>query len=156
VLHLKSDESEAIVAIDPEVADELKELHKQSPTSFVITSDRPARPNSELAYYRCEPHFSFLNEWLRGQGITANKPIHELRKELGALVATKHGIYAASHLLRHSDISTTARHYADQKHKVMAGLGGLLTAPKQAAETKPLKNPPKRTRRPAADNGAAK
>ncbi len=126
VLHLKSDESEAVVAIDAEVVAELKELHQQSHTSFVVTSHRPPQPNSELAYYRCEPHFNFLNEWLRGRGITANKPIHELRKELGALVASKHGIYAASHLLRHSDISTTARHYADQKHRVTAGLGDLL------------------------------
>jgi integrase len=128
VLHLKSDESEAVVAVDAEVMAELEELKKQSETKFVITSHRPPRPDSELAYYRCAPHFDYLTEWLRGKGITANKPIHELRKELGALMASKHGIYAASHLLRHSDISTTARHYADQKHRVTAGLGNLLLA----------------------------
>jgi len=33
VLHLKSDESEAIVAIDAEVVAELKELHKHPPSS---------------------------------------------------------------------------------------------------------------------------
>ena len=126
VLHLKSDESEAVVAVDVEVMAELEEFDKQKQTKFVITSDRPPRPDSELAYYRCEPHFNYLTAWLRGKGITANKPIHELRKELGALIASKHGIYAASHLLRHSDISTTARHYADQKHRVTAGLGNLL------------------------------
>jgi integrase len=140
VLHLKSDESEAAVAVDAEVMAELKELHKLSQTPFVITSHRPPRPDSELAYYRCEPHFDSLTAWLRGRGITANKPIHELRKELGALMASKHGIYAASHLLRHSDISTTARHYADQKHRVTAGLGNLLVdAPSGDRSERPKK-----------------
>ena len=37
-----------------------------------------------------------------------NKPLHEMRKEIGALVATQHGIYDASRFLRHSDITTTA------------------------------------------------
>ena len=42
-----------------------------------------------------------------------------------------HGIYAASRSLRHSDISTTARHYADQKTRISVGLGKFLyTAPK--------------------------
>jgi integrase len=126
VLHLKSDESEGVVAVDHEVIKGLKAFHKLSQSNFVVTSQRPPRPNSELAYYRCEQHFDFLNEWLRGKGIDANKPIHELRKELGALVVSKHGIYAASRVLRHSDIGTTARHYADQKHRISVGLGKLL------------------------------
>jgi len=126
VLHLKSDESEAVVAVDAEVMDGLKALHKLSQSNFVVTSERPPRPSSELAYYRCEQHFTYLNQWLRGKGIAANKPIHELRKELGAMVASKHGIYAASRVLRHSDIGTTARHYADQKHRISVGLGKLL------------------------------
>ena len=63
-----------------------------------------------------------MNAWLRSKGITANKPLHELRKELGALIATEQGIYAASRFLRHSDISTTARHYADHKARISVGL----------------------------------
>ncbi|MDA1278102.1 MAG: hypothetical protein O2960_29245, partial [Verrucomicrobia bacterium] len=77
-------------------------------------------------YYRCEPIFDRLNEWLRSKGVTANKPLHELRKEIGALVATQHGIYAASRFLRHSDITTTARHYAEHKARISVGLGKLL------------------------------
>ena len=66
--------------------------------------------------------------------MTANKPLHEMRKEIGALVATEHGIYAASRFLRHSDITTTARHYADHKARISVGLGKLLDT-----EIKPAK-----------------
>jgi hypothetical protein len=93
----------------------------------LMSGDRPPRPESPRPYYRCEETFERLNTWLRSKGITANKPLHELRKELGALIATEHGIYAASRFLRHSDISTTARHYADQKARISVGLGKYLT-----------------------------
>lgn len=129
VLRLKSNESEGSVAVEGEVLEELKALHTEPEKQFVVEGVGHTRPNSELAYYRCQQHFDFLTKWLRQQGITANKPIHELRKELGALIVSKHGIYAASHMLRHSDISTTARHYADQKHRISAGIGNLLTKP---------------------------
>ena len=49
-----------------------------------------------------------------------------MRKEIGALIVTEHGIYAASRFLRHSDITTTARHYADHKARISVGLGKLL------------------------------
>src|SRR5208282_2824833 len=96
----------------------------QSP--FVIASDRPPRTNSERPYYRCDPVLDRLNVWLRSKGIAANKPLHELRREIGALIATEHGIYAASRFLRHSDITTTARHYADRKARISVGLGKYL------------------------------
>lgn len=41
-------------------------------------------------------------------------------------MATQHGIYAASRFLRHSDITTTARHYAEHKARISIGLGKLL------------------------------
>ena len=43
-----------------------------------------------------------------------------------AIIATEQGIYAASKFLRHSDITTTARHYADQKARINVGLGKFL------------------------------
>jgi hypothetical protein len=67
-----------------------------------------------------------LTAWLRGKGVKANKPIHELRKEFGSLVNEKFGIYAASRALRHSDITTSARHYIAKKERVTVGLGHLL------------------------------
>jgi hypothetical protein len=56
----------------------------------VLRSNRPPHPDSGRPYYRCEDTFDRLNAWLRGKGITANKPLHELRKELGAIIATAH------------------------------------------------------------------
>jgi hypothetical protein len=70
--------------------------------------------------------FDKLNAWLRKHGVTARKPLHELRKELGALVTAEHGIYAASRVLRHSDVSTTARHYTDLKTRPVIDVGGWL------------------------------
>lgn len=153
-LHLKTQDSAAEITADDEVFAELKELMARSAGPFIISGEikftkrarggkefevvreRQARNDSARAYYRCEPVFDRLNAWLRGKGIRANKPLHELRKEVGALVATQHGIYAASRFLRHSDITTTARHYADHKARISVGLGKLLdTGIKVVADT---------------------
>jgi hypothetical protein len=141
-LHLKTNDSTGEITIDPEVSIELREFMAHSTSPFVISSvitwavgkhhrrqmtrTRKPRNDSTRPYYRCAPVFDRLNEWLRGKGITANKPLHELRKELGALIVTEHGIYAASRFLRHSDITTTARHYSDQKARISVGLGKYL------------------------------
>ena len=55
-------------------------------------------------------------------------------REIGALVATQHGIYAASRFLRHSDVTTTARHYADHKARITVGLGKFLDTEIKPAE----------------------
>jgi hypothetical protein len=60
--------------------------------------------------------------------VNAQKPLHELRKELGAILASAHGIFAAQSVLRHAQISTTAAYYTDKKRRITAGLGALLTA----------------------------
>ena len=125
-LQLKTKDSAGEITIDPEVSAELREFMSASQSPFILASDRPPRNDSARTYYRCEPTFDRLNEWLRSKGVTANKPLHELRKEIGALVATQHGIYAASRFLRHSDITTTARHYAEHKARISVGLGKLL------------------------------
>lgn len=137
-LHLKTKDSTGEVTVDPEVLEELRLFKQQSNSPFVVSSTvvwgkgkkrsrtRPPRNDSVWPYYRCKPVFDRLSEWLRGKGVTANKPLHELRKEIGALIATEHGIYAASRFLRHSDITTTARHYADHKTRISVGLGKYL------------------------------
>lgn len=147
-LHLKRHDSAGEIAIDEEVVAELRELMPLSQSPFILSSavscgtgekrrthTRPPRNDSARPYYRCAPVFDRLNEWLRSKGVKANKPLHEMRKEIGALVATEHGIYAASRFLRHSDITTTARHYADHKARISVGLGKLLdTSIKPASE----------------------
>jgi integrase len=151
-LHLKTNDSAAEITIDQEVLAELR-AYQPAPSAtpaqwsqFILVSDRPPRPESVRAYYRCLPTFERLNAWLRSKGIGANKPLHELRKELGALIVTEHGIYAASRFLRHSDISTTARHYADQKTRITVGLGKYLgTTPLPSAPAADKKRKPRAT-----------
>ncbi len=134
-LHLKTRDSAADITVDPEMMIELRALMpvptgKPLPWSqFILQSAHAPRPDSVRVYYRAEATFNRLNTWLRGKGIQSHKPLHELRKEVGAVIATEHGIYAASRFLRHSDISTTARHYADQKARINVGLGKYLDTP---------------------------
>ncbi len=131
-LHLKTRDSAADITVDPEVMAELRAF-MPAPTTraapwsqFILQSPREPQPDSLRPYYRAEDTFGRLNTWLRAKGIQANKPLHELRKEVGAVIATEQGIYAASRFLRHSDITTTARHYADQKARINVGLGKFL------------------------------
>jgi integrase len=86
--------------------------------------------------YRCSQHFGSLYKWLRTRGVTARKPLHELRKELGALLASNQGIFAAQAVLRHAQITTTAAYYVDKKRRITAGLGTLLEAPVVAENEK--------------------
>jgi hypothetical protein len=66
--------------------------------------------------------------WLRAHGVESSKPIHTLRKEIGSVIASEHGIFEASRYLRHSDIRITSAIYADKKKavtpKTFAGLLG--------------------------------
>ena len=59
----------------------------------------------------------------------ANTPLHTLRKEYGSQICAKHGIYAASHGLRHADIAITSQHYLDRKRRATLGMGHLLAVP---------------------------
>lgn len=125
---LKTDASEGEIPLDSEVVTVFKRFHAGRKSEFVVETPRSPKRSLSLRVYRCASVFDALNEWLRQHGVTANKPLHTLRKELGALVTTKHGIYAAKDILRHSDISTTARHYADQKKRVSVGLGRMIAS----------------------------
>jgi integrase len=122
----KSEDSIGEVDLDPELVAMLRGWKASASGSFVIESSRQPRHESSIVYYRCEPHFDTLYAWLRGQGITARKPLHELRKELGAILASTAGIFAAQSVLRHAQISTTASYYTDKKRRITAGLGALL------------------------------
>ena len=43
-------------------------------------------------------------------------------------MCAKHGIYAASHALRHADIQITSQHYLDRKRRATVGMGHLLAS----------------------------
>lgn len=125
---LKSRDSADDVDMDPETCALFRGLYaKAKDRRFVLeTTLRPGH-QPKTRYYRAEGTQRRLMAWLREKGVTDRKPIHTLRKEIGAIIASREGIYAASRYLRHADIQTTTRFYADKKKPITAGLGAILS-----------------------------
>lgn len=126
---LKTEDSAGEVAIDPVLCEILQGFKARASGQFVIEGleDDGIGSRSWGHAYRCNPVFEFLTHWLRKNGVDAVKPLHTLRKEAGAMIATRQGIYAASKFLRHADIQVTAMHYADHKERITIGIGELFT-----------------------------
>ena len=122
----KSEDSEDWVCADPELIEIFRGYRAKAKGEFVIESDRKPRPEREY-YYRADRSFHTLYDWLKGKGISDQKPLHTLRKEAGTLIYERFGILAASRHLRHSDIRITTEFYAAQKERVSTGLGSLLS-----------------------------
>lgn len=117
---LKSHDSSGEVDLSDNLARTFKDFAKQATGEFVIESRAdPTTSKASKGGYRCQTHFQKLIKWLRGRGVAARKPIHELRKEVGAIIASEQGIYAASRHLRHGDIQITAAIYADKKQRII-------------------------------------
>jgi len=142
----KSEDSVGEVEIDPEVMEFFRGYNARRTGDFVIESAVPARPQGTYAHYRCQRDFDALGHWLRSHGVASNRPLHTLRKEYGSQICAKHGIYAASHALRHADIAITSQHYLDKRQRATAGLGKFLTAPANIVQL-PSSTPLCRTRR---------
>ena len=125
---LKTADSRAEVPIDAGVVEVLQGFRAKATGPFVIEADGSGEYGPRIwgRHYRADAIFTTLNSWLRKHGVTARKPIHELRKELGALVTAEHGIYAASRVLRHSNVATTAAHYTDLKSRPTISIGSWL------------------------------
>ena len=85
----------------------LRGYHSKAKGEFVIESPNPPRYNTSRTNYRAEADFEALYTWLAKKGVSAQKKLHELRKECGAVIANSMGIFAASRALRHSDIRIT-------------------------------------------------
>jgi len=66
--------------------------------------------------------------------------LHTLRKEFGSIICAAADIHTASRQLRHSNLSTTAAYYADNRRRVTVPVLEMLKAPepenKPAQETK--------------------
>jgi integrase len=120
------------VDLDPELLALFKNFYEHRRGSFVVESRIRPRPGSGYAHYRCQRIFKRLTKWLRGHGVGAKCPLRALRKEFGSQICEKHGIYAASRALRHSDVGTTALHYLDKRSRATTGLGALLSASAQS------------------------
>jgi len=130
----KSSDGAGDVPIDKELLAMFRGWHAKAAGTFVIEADAEPCSPTTYAHYRAQRDFDALVAWLRGKGVTATKPLHELRKEFGSQICAKAGIYAASRMLRHSDIRVTAQHYLDQKERVTIGMGNLLVMPKNVTQ----------------------
>jgi integrase len=125
---LKSEDSAGEIDLDADTLVLFRSYRAKHPKSiFVIESSKQPINRLKSRRYRCDAVFKKLLAWLQGQGVEGNKPIHTLRKEIGSIIASEHGIFAASRYLRHSDIRITSAIYADKKHTVVPkAFAGLL------------------------------
>lgn len=126
---LKSGDSAGKIALDAELVALLRGFKARAKGLFVLETPRLSRmPFTEhrSRTYRCDATYKALIEWLQEKGVPGKRPIHTLRKEIGSIIASRDGIFAASRYLRHSDIRITSKLYADTKTLVAAGLGSLL------------------------------
>lgn len=119
---LKSEDSAGEIDLDDSMIEYFKSCKKNATDEFVIESTRKISTKTGSRKYRCSHHIAKLIKWLRSNGVTARKPIHELRKEVGSIIANEEGIFAASRYLRHSDIRITSSIYADKKKRITPSL----------------------------------
>jgi integrase len=126
---LKSEDSAGVIDLDSDTVTLFRGYRARNPKSvFVIESPNPPRNSMKARCYRCDAVFKRVLTWLRAKGVENTKPLHTLRKEIGSIIASEHGIFEASRYLRHSDIRITSAIYTDKKKtvtpKAFAGLLG--------------------------------
>lgn len=122
----KSADSIADVDVDDEVMEILRRYLSQARGQFVLESRVAPRPDATYEHYRCNRTFRALKKWLQSKGLHGVHYLHTLRKELGSVIAARHGLYAAQQQLRHSSPQLTARIYLTKKERATTGLGALL------------------------------
>jgi integrase len=120
----KTETSIREVLIDPEVMSVFRGYAARATSNFVI--DGLSLGKTMADGYRAKDVFDRLSSWLKQHGVTARKPVHELRKEFGSMVNRLHGLSAARDLLGHSDVGVTAAYYVDRPRGATSGLGSLL------------------------------
>jgi integrase len=115
---VKTEHSEGVVPIGDDLKRMLAEKRKTARGRFVIEgADDMPRPERGKKY-RCAEVFEDLGDWLRANGLpaaTVATPLHTLRKLFGSEIAKRAGIFAASSMLRHADITQTRDFYADDR-----------------------------------------
>jgi len=126
---LKSEDSAGVIDFDDNLAAIFQGYFARAKGEFVIEATGNPRRKPGSGSYRCAPHWKTVLSWLKGQGVKAQKPVHELRKEIGSMIAAEHGIYEASRYLRHSDIRITAQYYLDKKNRITPALSATLSQP---------------------------
>lgn len=126
--HLKSEDSAGEIDLDDDTLALFRGYRAKAPKSlFVIESPNRPRSETKARCYRCDAVFKRVLDWLRQHGVDSPKPLHTMRKEIGSIIASEHGIFEASRYLRHSDIRITSAIYADKKKTVTPkSFAGLL------------------------------
>lgn len=127
---LKSKDSAGDIDLEPELCALFQGYMTKAQSPFVLEPSKRSRvatmQERKTRGYRCEPTHQRLLAWLRLQDVNGIRPIHTLRKEIGAVIASRDGIWKASRYLRHSDIRITSKLYADKKIPVTAGLAAFF------------------------------
>ena len=123
---LKTEDSEGRVFVDAGLLAELKPFAARATGLYVVESATPMRAHAAAQFYRAAATFNRLTAWLRAHGVVTDKPLHALRKEFGSLICEAADIHTASRQLRHSNISTTANFYTDQRRRVAPAIGAML------------------------------
>ena len=106
--HLTKSEKHRFIPLPPGVMDDLRKVSAGS--SYVVPDS--ARIGVRKPERRGRAVFERLTDWLRSKAVDVKKPVHELRKMYGAVVATRFGIYAAKEMLGHSTVKVTEATYA--------------------------------------------
>jgi integrase len=124
---LKSEDSAGKMDLDADTLALFQGYRTKKPKAvFVVESPLKHDSKAKAGRYRCNPVFKTVLAWLRKHGVDGHKPLHTLRKEIGSIIASEHGIFEASRYLRHADIHITSAFYADKKKivvpKTFAGL----------------------------------
>jgi integrase len=140
---VKTEHSIGDVSIDPELISVFRGYAARAASKFVIETENLPIADATFENYRAQVVFERLAACLRKHGITARKPIHELRKEFGSMVNRKHGLTAAKDSLRHADIAITAAHYIDWPRKATSGLGALLVTKRKGKKIVQFKEGPR-------------
>jgi integrase len=134
---VKTEHSLGDVSVDPQLMSVFRGYAARAGSNFVIETENLPIHHATFENYRAQAVFERLAAWLRNHGVTARKPILELRKEFGSMVNRKHGLTAAKDLLRHADIAITAAHYIDSPRKATSGLGALLATKRKGKKKRP-------------------
>jgi integrase len=123
---VKTEHSIGDVQVDPELMAVFRAYFAQAGSNFVIEGAVPPIPEASWEHYRAPGRLEWLSAWLRGHGVTARKPIHELRKEFGSMVNRKHGLSAVKICSGTAISGLPPPYYIDSRRKATSGLGGLL------------------------------
>ncbi len=134
---LKSRDSARVLCLDEGSLALFRGWRARAHGAFVLESPLMPRPLARNpGAGRCKATFDALSAWLKTKGVTARKPIHELRKEAGTILL-KQGqpIESVSRYLGHSTIGITLAHYADlNKRRATVDMAALMPAAAPVAE----------------------